>query len=402
MALDRRRFLSAALAVTTLPAGLKLSYAASPEGHSLIVVFLRGGCDGLNLLAPADDRDLIAVRDAAIRPGVSGSRAGIALANGPSANDWRLHGAAEALKPIYDAGELAFVVATGLVADTRSHFQAQELIERGIAAERAADTGWAARYVAALSQGGEPFAAVAASTLLPDSLAGPAEAVGIAAYDTFNLSRTDQVDCLGQLFAGDAGPLGAPARTTLTAMTDYNARLAALPRDSLPSYGDRDYENGLEVVATLFKLGLAPTVATVEFGGWDTHASQEWTFGDNIKRLANTLARFRDDVAAQAGRYTVVFMTEFGRRVASNANIGTDHGHGSVMLVMGQGIRGGRIHGRWPGLAPKTLDYGDVPVTTDNRQILAEIIKTRGGIADPASLFPGLGAYAPIGLAAGA
>ncbi|MEV9423169.1 DUF1501 domain-containing protein, partial [Klebsiella quasipneumoniae] len=93
--------------------------------------------------------------------------------------------------------------------------------------------------------------------------------------------------------------------------------------------------------------------------------------------LANVLARFRDDVAARAGRYTVVVMTEFGRRVASNASIGTDHGHGSVMMVLGQGLNGGRIHGRWPGLAPQLLDHGDVPITTDHRQVLAEILKVR-------------------------
>jgi uncharacterized protein (DUF1501 family) len=145
-------------------------------------------------------------------------------------------------------------------------------------------------------------------------------------------------------------------------------------------------------------MDLGIEVATVEFGGWDTHAGQAPQFVRNLTQLASGLSQFWNDVTRLGVPATVVVMTEFGRRVEANADGGTDHGHGGVMVALGTSIVGGRIHGVWRALYESALDRGDLPVTTDYRQVLAEILSKRRGETDPATVFPGMGTYRPIGI----
>ena len=155
------------------------------------------------------------------------------------------------------------------------------------------------------------------------------------------------------------------------------------------------------------KLGLR--VATVDVGGWDTHQRQgdagAGNMGDNLlKPLAQGLAAFYNDLVGGCGadfhqHTTIVVMSEFGRRLKENANRGTDHGHGSVQLLLGGGVRGGKIYGTWPGLRNDQLyDGADLAVTTDFRQVLAEIVTARLGDFDLEQVFPGYTGFAPLGL----
>ncbi len=131
----------------------------------------------------------------------------------------------------------------------------------------------------------------------------------------------------------------------------------------------------------------------VEAGGWDTHLDQgaaEGRLAQRLGELGGALAAFRKDLGPRAGETLVVALTEFGRTVQENGNRGTDHGHGSVMMLLGAGVRGGRVHGRWPGLGEGQLYEGrDLAVTTDYRQVLTEALAGPMGLADVSGVFPG-------------
>ncbi len=121
---------------------------------------------------------------------------------------------------------------------------------------------------------------------------------------------------------------------------------------------------GLRELAHLIKGDVGVRVATIDFGGWDHHVNMGKLDGgqtqDMLGQLAEGLAAFATDLGPKLDSTTVVVMTEFGRRVEQNASWGTDHGHGATVMVMGGGVKGGTIHGNWPGIAPEALDQGDV------------------------------------------
>ena len=150
-------------------------------------------------------------------------------------------------------------------------------------------------------------------------------------------------------------------------------------------------------IAMLMKAEVGLEVAAIDLGGWDTHFAQGGSVGlmaGLIADLGQGLAAFHADTAAQASRLTVVVISEFGRRVQENGSLGTDHGHGSAMLLLGGHVAGGRVHGRWPGLTPEALiGPGDLAVTTDYRDVLAEVVRLRLNNSALAEVFPG---YTPV------
>jgi uncharacterized protein (DUF1501 family) len=167
------------------------------------------------------------------------------------------------------------------------------------------------------------------------------------------------------------------------------------------SYGDGDLARSLQTVAQLVKMDLGLRVATVDFGGWDTHDAQGYHFPILLKQLSTALHAFYNDLGAYHGRLNVVVMSEFGRRLKSNQSAGTDHGHGNAMMVLGAGIRGGMLHGTWPGLATEQLDSrADLAVTTDYRVVLSEILSKRFGLSDATAVFPELSGHQSIGVMA--
>jgi uncharacterized protein (DUF1501 family) len=420
MDISRREFVvgcSAAIAAMTGGWVSNLAFAApgdTTRRDILVVVFLRGGCDGLSLVAPVNDADYVVARgDLRLRDG--GTDAALPLGNPLPGGDFRLHPRAAPLKELYDAGRLAVVHACGLTSGTRSHFEAMDYMERGQPDGTGAGTGWLARHLLTTNPQGL-LPALAASGNTPDSLLGTSSAVALTDANNFRLTGASntyatQMQSALQSFYTGSTPLLRAGAATLSAIKAVND---SIPRGSngnplpytpeagaeYPTGAGSGLGNALRTVARLVKMDVGLEMATVDFGGWDTHENQGNIFPNLIDGLSRALHAFFNDLLRYQDRLTVVVMSEFGRRLKANRSAGTDHGHGNLMLVLGGGIRGGKMYGRWPGLATEQLDNGvDLAITTDYRAVLAELLDARMANPATAEVFPGLGSYQPLGLA---
>ena len=204
---------------------------------------------------------------------------------------------------------------------------------------------------------------------------------------------------------GDHGPLGRPMADLLGLSDMIGTRLwSQADADLRPYAPDVAYPEGnpvsqpLMTVAQTIKEDLGLRVATVDVPGWDTHVAQEGQFAGLAGMLSDALMAFWRDLGPLQQDVSVVVMSEFGRRLRSNTAGGTDHGRGNVMFVLGPQARGGRMLGRWPGLANDALEEGaDLAVVTDYRAVLAEMLAGHMRLADPQAVFPGF-APVPLGL----
>jgi uncharacterized protein (DUF1501 family) len=364
----------------------------------LVVIFLRGGADALQLVAPASDEAYLAARPDFLRTDRAGDAAGIALGGDLADVDFRLHPAAAPLADLHAAGDLSIVHATGLLEPTRSHFDAEARIERAGGGDGGA-SGWLGRWLRVARPEG-PLPALAVGTMLPDALRGaPAtvaptlDEVPIAAGHW--LAPALRARILEGF--GAHGPLVATAQDLVRTSELLTDRLWAPDLDAFRPYAPSvDYPDGplsvpLRTVAQAIKEGLGLRIATVDYGGWDTHVRQADAFGGLVGGLAGPLMAFWRDLGPLQQDVSVVVMSEFGRRLLANASGGTDHGRAGAMFVLGPQARGGRMLGRWPGLENEALEDGaDLAVTTDYRAVLAELLQGHMGLPDPEAVFPGL------------
>lgn len=402
--LSRRRLLAGAgLAGVTAASQLGTTRVALGDpGESstgtLIVVLLRGGLDGLSVVVPADDPHLLAARPTTAVP------AGALL---PLDRTFGLHPALAPLHQYWDSGQLAVVPALATPDVSRSHFQAQDCLDRGGAAPSSAATGWLDRVLAELGPG-TAFQAIAEASTLPRSLAGSGRAVALRGTDSFDIGgwrgvHDKTVRALTALHTGFDHPLAAQSATALAAL-DTAERLAASDYPPAAEYPDHDFATSLRGIARLVKAGVGLRVACVELGGWDLHADLGTVDDGRMRRqldtLGSSLAAFAADLGDQLDEVTLVTLTEFGRRIEENASGGCDHGHGSASLLLGGHLVGGAVHGNWQGLHPEVRDHGDVPGSNDYRNLLGELATARLGLSGAAleRVFPGH-RVAPIGVA---
>jgi len=414
--MKRRTFLHTACSTAVAAmAGSRITHlsfaadAAAPRDHLLVVLFLRGGCDGLNLLGPADDRDFAAARPASLRVTDGGKHAGLAMKNGFKGVDMRLHRAAAPLKELYDSGDLALIHACGLVNGSRSHFDAQDMMERGVADQKGMSiaSGWLARTIEALAPSGL-LPAVAVGGELPDSLRQSKVAVSMSEASEFRYGHESELAVLQRLYQGSTG-LQRAGRLTLETIhalqkklpRDAQGEILDYKPDASAKYDDTgDLGESLRSLAQLTKMEVGLRVATVDYDGWDTHEYQEDRFHSLVDEMSRALVAFYNDLSRFRKKMTVVVHSEFGRRLKSNLSEGTDHGHGGVNLVLGGGVQGGRLYGEWRGLANDQLDQGaDLAITTDYRAVLHEVLTKRVGLADTKSIFPDFAAGKLLGLA---
>ncbi len=360
----------------------------------LVVVFLRGGADGLNLISPTADVDYIAARPDAMRVLRKGDEAGHAMADMAADVDFRFHPQAHGLSELYNAGELAVIHASGLTDGTRSHFDAEAKMER--AAVSGSAGGWLGRWFASQqSEGILPLLSVGAA---PDSVRGARDVAVADALEDLILANGHELapilrSRLMQGF-GQHPLIGAPIQRLVQLSSTLRGRIVnseGEATDYVPSvsYPDGDLADSFKTIARTIKLDLGLRVATLDFGGWDTHEGQTASFGGNVDALSSGLQAFWRDLGDEAERVNVVVMSEFGRRLRANTSGGTDHGYGNAMMVLGAGVKGGQMLGEWPGLANDALDdRADLAITTDYRHVLAGVMQQHMQAENIAELFP--------------
>lgn len=353
------------------------------RGDTLVCVFLRGGADGLNIVVPHGDEAYYERRPTIgiARPDDSRRQERALDLDG----FFGLHPALRPLQPLYQAHALALVQATGSPDETRSHFEAMDLMERG--AVPGEYTGWLARHLGTLDTGNRSvLRAIGVGDMLPASLTGALSATALESIADYHLQGRDEKvgemqALLAALYSRQDDLLQAAAGQTLEAITVLSKIDTQNYQANGRGYGEQPFGRAMQTVAQLIKADVGLEVACVDLGGWDTHVAQGSTEGimaRNLTELGEGLAAFYEDLQTQMDGVTVVVMSEFGRRVQENASLGTDHGHGNMMMVLGNGINGGRVFADWPGLHREQLvGPGDLSITTDYRDILAELLRKR-------------------------
>nr|WP_295377116.1 DUF1501 domain-containing protein [Pseudoxanthomonas sp.] len=403
--------------------------AATNPYDTVVHLFLRGGMDGLNLVVPiaGDDRGFYEQARPDLSIPISGTYAALPLTlAGGAATGFGLHPSATGLHDLWNSGHLGIVHAAGLATSvTRSHFDAQLSIDLGTPGKFGTGSGWMTRAWDS-RPAITPAAALPAlgiGTTQPAGMLGSTAALTMGSAGDFRLNagayawqerRADSPagfrglnETLSELWSGRTGlqlsGQRADASLRLIAQQGYGSPPAGWPGGT--------FAQQLWTIAQSIRFNLGLRYATLDLGGWDTHEGQGTAgsgyhyYQNKIAELSSALQAFFNELNAggEMARVTVVVQSEFGRRVRANANGGTDHGYGNPLLVLGGPVNGRRFYGNWPGLNPETLSptFGDVPVTTDYRRVISEILIQRMGNANLSQVFPGYAGYAPLGIVQG-
>ena len=396
--LTRRGFLRGsgafALGVALRPDSLlaRTARQAAAERNVLVVAFLRGGADGLSLCAPYADPDYYALRPtiALARPRQASGEALIDL-------DGRfgLHPDLAPLKPLWDSSRFAILHAVGCYGLSRSHFDAQEFLETGTPGVKSTTTGWLDRCLA--REPGHPLlAGLSFSALAPRSFLGPEQVLVSRDLDRFDFEapgwRAEAERELRKLYANEKGPVGDVTRVALDAVRILKRTPQIRERPSNGAvYPEGFIGRAFRQTAAVIRSELGARCIFVDIpGDFDTHANQILQNRKDYRELAPALAAFDRDLGRGMDRVVVLVVTEFGRTAAESGSLGTDHGSAGAMLLLGGSVRGGRVHGAWPGLAKdKLFEERDLAVTTDFRDVFAEVARQHLRVRDASSLFPG-------------
>jgi uncharacterized protein (DUF1501 family) len=397
--LSRRRFLGKAAvggaAAAFFPAWLpkivmSKNYAANRD--VIVSVFMRGGADGLTLVAPYADPAYYTSRStiAIPRPDATAATKGINLDG-----FFMFPQAMGGLMPAFAAQDLLMVHATGLLNNnSRSHFDAQRYIEVGKPVDANLVTGWLGRHLASIPPM-KPDAllrGIGIANGLQKTLVGGERTLPIADPTNYTVggSAATQPQRLAYL-STDYAPAQEPMHASaLDAVNTVNllksVDFAGYRTANGAVYPNTGFGRALRSVAVLIKKDVGIEAAQVDIGGWDTHSAQNpinGSMANTMTDFSNSLAAFYADVIATGFSVTLVAVSEFGRNVRENGSGGTDHGRASALFAMGKGIKGGRVLTKsWPGLARENLEQGqDLKVTVDYRDILSEIVQNR--LANP-------------------
>jgi uncharacterized protein (DUF1501 family) len=379
----------------------RTAMAAGARRKVLVAIFQRGAVDGLNMVVPYGERAYYAARPtiAIARPGGD---------NGALDLDgfFGLHPRMAPLVPLWRNRSLAVVHACGSHDPTRSHFDAQDYMESGTPGVKSTRDGWLNRYLHAREHDqASPFRAVALTAQMPRALHGPAPALSAARLDQLNI-RAGRSSMVGASFEAEYAQ--AADRVLGRAAGDAFAAVRALDRLSLanytPAHGARyprsPYGDSLKQIAQLIKADVGLEVAFAESGNWDHHINEGGAVGQLATRLddlAQGLAALAIDLGDAMNDVVILTMSEFGRAVTENGNRGTDHGHGNAMLVVGGNVKGGQVYGRWPGLDPGDRWEGrDLAITTDFRDVFAEVATAHLGLTSVGAVFPGYQRTGPM------
>jgi uncharacterized protein (DUF1501 family) len=406
--MERRVFVkSGALALVTM--GLSPSFLRrtafgmelrnAPKGKVLICLFQRGAADALNIVVPHGERAYYAMRPSIAIPQPTRNAVGGAI---DLDGFFGLHPALAPLKPLYDRKLLAPIQAVGSPSTTRSHFDAQDYMETGTPDNKGTADGWLNRYLAVKGTCDEcnlaktPFRAVAMTPQTPRILEGPSATVAMNSLDEFSVRATgSSAERLEALYRTGSADL---VHGTGVEMFDAVKMLrSANPQKYLPQnnadYPRSQFGQRLLQIAQLIKANVGLEIAFADVGGWDTHVNQGGSTGQLAQRLddfSRSIAALVTDLGDRMDDVVILTMSEFGRMARENGNRGTDHGHAGALFVIGGHVKGGKVHGKWPGLEQEQLYEGrDLALTTDFRSVFAEVVNHHLGASALDRVFPG-------------
>lgn len=387
MKIRRRELLQSLCAAPMVAGGLtNLSFAATQPSSTLIVVFLRGGADSLNIVAPADDKNYVQSRPPEMRVLADTDKAGLRLPQPLSNSDWRLHPAGAPLLDLLQGGQAQVLHACGLSNASRSHFEAQEILESTSTRALSATPGWLAPLIKPDSR----LAAVGTSNGQIRALSGARNALNLGGElrQSVSLPWDEQGRRVLEAMYGELSN-GSPSKdeliqvgqSTLGLLETIDAKLprvdGRLQAYTPPASVKYNSENGewlhaTQTVAQLIRMDLGLQFACLDFGGWDTHEYQGGRVNNLVRQCFTNLRALFDDVSASGKHATIVVMSEFGRRLKANASNGTDHGHGGALWAIDTRARKLLPATRWPGLSIPELDQGlDLKSTTDIKEVLS-------------------------------
>ena len=383
--------------------GMELPGAA--KGKILICLFQRGAADALNVVVPFGEKAYYQLRPAiAIPAPSSAARSAIDLDG-----FFGLHPSLAPLKPLWDKGMLAPIHAVGSPSSTRSHFDAQDYMESGTPDVKGTTDGWLNRYLAASGTCEQckvsPFRAVSMAPQTPRILQGSAPTVAMDSLAQFAV-RTggDAAARLEALYrTGSSDVVHGAGNEMFDAVKMLRS---ANPQQYQPGNGAEyprtQFGQRLLQIAQLIKSEVGLEIAFADIGGWDTHVNQgnvQGQLANRIDDFAQSIAALTLDLGDRMENVVILTMSEFGRMARQNGNGGTDHGHAGSMFVIGGGVRGGKVYGKWPGLAPEQLFEGrDLALTTDFRAVFGEIAAGHLGAMKAEALFPGFTGGSRLGL----
>lgn len=372
--------------VQTSFAAAPTAAAGVPRGRILVVLSLRGAADGLSLVVPHGDGAYYRAR-----PSIAIPKSTLLAADGM----FGLHPSLAPLLPMWQAGKVAAVHGTGMPVANRSHFAAMEEVEDADPGSTAR-VGWLNRLIGRDPSGGVLRGLGMGMSTPITALYGPRPTVTAASLNAMTLAGSKdnpgKLAAMRTIWQPEASAIGAGGRNALAAVSAFApVRRGPDKPAGGAKYADDDLGRALAASARTIRAGVGVEVIAVDHDGdWDMHTglgTLEWgTMVRAASSLATNLAAFFADLGKLGDTVTVVTISEFGRRVKENDNYGLDHGHGNVMFLLGGGVNGG-YHGKWTRLTD-SLD-ADVPVTTDYRSVLAEVVSKRFGASIP-TVFPGL------------
>ena len=399
---SRRNLLRGALVAgtTTVIGDAVMGTASAAAGRKargvLVVLSLRGAADGMSLVVPHGDPVYYEAR-----PRIAVPKDQLIAADA----FFGMHPALAPLLPLWSSGKLGWVHASGLPAPNRSHFSAMEELEDA-APGSSTRTGWLNRLIGLPDGDGSPLQAMNIGTGVPPAaLAGPAPYMNASRVEDIRLAGAkDRHDkrrkALDTLWGKQRTPLGDATRRAFSVVQTFERINRGPNKAPSGNYPKGDLGKAFANAARIVRGDVGVEVITIDYGKWDMHSGLgdlKWgQMLENAKEMSQAIAAFFTDLGALGDQVTLVALSEFGRRVQENINMGLDHGYGNVMMVAGAGVRGG-YYAKWPGLTNE-LD-SDLLVTTDYRSVLSEVVAGRFGVST-ASVFPGF-VREPIGVMTG-
>jgi uncharacterized protein (DUF1501 family) len=395
----------------------------------LVTIFQRGAADGLNMVVPFGERDYYAARPtiAIAQPALGRDDAAFDLDG-----FFGLHPRLAPLVPLWQQRSLAIVHACGSHDPTRSHFDAQDYMESGTPGVKSTADGWLNRVLRAerrtdrgvvvqphrdsvrepvpdavrdpvrepvrdgVRDGASPFRAVALGPQLPRMLQGAAPALAMTDVTRFGVrgGAGTQASFEAEYAAAADRVLQRTGREAFDAMRRLDAATRGRYQpENGAVYPRSAYGQALRQIAQLAKADVGLEIAFAESTQWDHHANEgaaTGQLGNRLDDLAQGIAALVTDLGSRMQDVVILTMSEFGRAIVENGNRGTDHGHANAMFVVGGPVKGGKVYGRWPGLAPAQRHDGrDLAVTTDFRVVFAEVAARHLGVRDIRAVFPG-------------